>query len=87
MDQKLRFEQLLSDEEFQNDVLGLENSETVAPETILANYSISEKQLQTARRFFSVLSFRKNQLSAAEIDAALYRLENRLRPFLPSLCC
>jgi ferric-dicitrate binding protein FerR (iron transport regulator) len=78
MDQKLRFEQLLSDEEFQNDVLGLENSETVAPETILANYSISEKQLQTARRFFSVLSFRKNQLSAAEIDAALYRLENRI---------
>jgi hypothetical protein len=53
MDQKLRFEQLLSDEDFQKDVLGMENSETVAPETILANYSISEKQLQTARRFSS----------------------------------
>jgi ferric-dicitrate binding protein FerR (iron transport regulator) len=79
MDQKLRFEQLLSNEDFQNDVLGLENSETVAPETILSNYSISEKQLQTARRFFSVLSFRKEQLIATEIDAALYRLESRIK--------
>lgn len=78
MDQKFRFEQLLSDEDFQKDVLGMENSETLAPESILANYSISEKQLQTARRFFSVLSFRKDKLSAIEIETALHRLERRI---------
>lgn len=85
MDQKLRFDQLLSDEDFQNEVLGLENSETVAPETILANYSISAKQLQTARRFFSVLSFRKEQLSATEIASAVDRLESRMNDTSVSL--
>jgi hypothetical protein len=77
--QKLRFDQLLSDEDFQNDVLDLKNSATAAPETILAHYSISEKQLSIAKRFFSVLSFRKEQLSAIEIDAAVYRLESRIK--------
>ena len=58
-----RFNQLLENEEFQNEILKLKNSKGEAQKEFLEKYSISEKEYKYAWRLFNSISFRKKELS------------------------
>ncbi len=78
MDSKEKFELLLSDEKFQDDILNLNNPSKEEQEAISVKYSITEKEFTNARRFFSGLSFREEKISAEDITYAMKRLKRRI---------
>ncbi len=78
MDTKEKFEQLLADEAFQDDILNLNHSLKNEKKSISAKYSITEKESTYAVRFFSGLSFTKEKLSFEEVNHGLKRLMRRI---------
>ena len=78
MDAKEKFDLLLADEKFQDDILNLDSSLNDGQKIISAKYSITEKEFAYAVRLFSNISFRKEKLSAKELNYALERLRKRI---------
>lgn len=76
---KEKLDLLLSDENFQDDILQLENSpEEGRLESILAKYSITEQEFEYAKRFLTGIAFRKEKLNSEDIGYALIRLRKRI---------
>jgi hypothetical protein len=78
MDAKKMFDQLLADEDFQDDILKLDNPSEDEQKSILAKYSITAKELAYARRYFSAFSFSNEEINSEEINYALKRFLNRI---------
>lgn len=75
---KEEFDQLFSEEKFQDDILNIDNSSKDWQNSILTKYSLSEKEFVYARKFFSNLSFRKEELNSNDVNYALKRLKSRI---------
>jgi ferric-dicitrate binding protein FerR (iron transport regulator) len=73
-----KIDKLLSDEDFQDDILNVENSMEDGTKYICDKYSITEKEFAYAVKFFSSISLKKEKLNQEEITYALLRLRNRI---------
>lgn len=78
MDAKEMFDQLLADENFQDDILKLDNPSEEEQKSISEKYSISAKEFAYARRYFSAISFRKEEINSEDVNYALKRFLNRI---------
>ena len=80
MDAKGKLNKLLSDEKFQNDIRDLlwQQQTKERKETILKDYSITEDELNNAKKFLSVFAFHHQKAGSYEINYALKRLITRI---------
>ena len=77
MESKEKFDQLFAEEDFRNDIQALSSK---ADETsIRKRYSLTEKELAYAKKFFKSLNFNKVELPANEIDYAKRKLFTQIR--------
>ena len=72
------FNQLLADEKFQDDILKLDNPSEDKQKSISTKYSITAKEFAYARRYFSAITFRKEEISSEDVNYALKRFLNRI---------
>lgn len=73
-----KIDQLLSDENFQDDIQNLNNSSFGERESISAKYSLTAKEFAYIQRFFCSISFKKEKLNDVDVDYALMRLLGRI---------
>lgn len=84
MDLPDKVEKLLSDEEFQEDVLNLKRYSLEERNAILEKYSISLQEFLYARRFLFGFSFKSESIAEQDINYSLIKLKNRIRLNTPS---
>ncbi len=73
-----KFELLLSDENFQDDILNSDDLLEDGQNSILKKYSITAKEFVYAKKFFGSFSFRKENFNSEEISYALKRMHLRI---------
>ncbi len=79
MDLPEKVEKLLSDEEFQHDILKLKRYTQEERSAILEKYSISVREFLYARRFLFGFSFKNEMIDEQDINYSLIKLKNRIR--------
>ena len=78
MDAKEKFDQLLADEEFQDEIRNFGNVPKKEQKAVLKKYSITEKEFTYAKRFLSGISFGQKELDSEDVNYALTRLMRRI---------
>lgn len=79
MDAKEKYTQLLSDENFQDDIRNFPGFSKEEQQAVLRKYSITEKEFAYARRFLAGVSFKPGKLNSADVSFAVQRLMMRIK--------
>jgi hypothetical protein len=79
MDANEKYTQLLSDEDFQDDIRNFPGFSKEEQKAVLQKYSITEKEFAYAKRFFAGFSFNPEKLNPADVNFAKQRLVMRIK--------